>query len=808
MRRFALPLLLSLMGAAATAQDNPNTILVMDGSGSMWGQIDGVAKITIAQEVVGGLMESLPDNQNIGLTVYGHRERGNCTDIETIVAPGPDTRDAIRDAVNAIKPLGKTPMTDSIIAAAEALRYTEDSATVILVSDGVETCNPDPCAAMRVLEEAAIDFTAHVVGFDVGADAAALAQMQCIADETGGQFLTADNAEELGAALQTVAAEPAIITQPMTFSAVIGEDNRLIQSPVLWDINSDAGMVAEDLAENPLTQTLPEGAYVATAYSLELEQTVNVNFVVIAGGETAVVAMFEEPAPTAALVAQATAVIGETIPVGWSGPGEDRDFISVATPDDSGYINYANVRDGNPVMLQMPPTPGTYELRYIDRASSGAIATKMITVEPLTVTLNAADSAATGADVAVTWTGPDYQGDYIAVALPGGRYINYANTREGATVQLQMPTEPGDYEIQYVMRQGSTVLATLPISVTELAVRLVAPETAPVGADVMVGWDGPDYDGDFISVAEPGGRYINYTNTAEGNPLALQMPTEPGTYDIRYQLRQDSEVIATRQIEVVPLEVSVNASTNAPAGSMVAVNWSGPNYQGDYIAVAEPGGRYINYANTADGNPVQLQMPPEPGDYEIRYHLRQDSEVLATKPITVYAVKADLTLPDTAPAGASIPVTWDGPNYPGDYLAVDEAGGNRYINYTNTSDGSPATLQMPPIPGDYEVRYVMRQDSTTLIRKPITVTAIKAQIVADGTATAGGELVVGWDGPDYQGDYIAISTPDSTRYETYANTGGGNPVTIRVPDTPGSYEIRYVMRQDSTVLLRVPLTVE
>ena len=807
MRRFALPLFLSLMATATTAQDNPNTILVMDGSGSMWGQIDGVAKITIAQEVVSGLMDTIPENQNIGLTVYGHRERGNCTDIETIVAPGPDTRDAIRDAVNGIKPLGKTPMTDSIIAAAEALRYTEDSATVILVSDGVETCNPDPCAAMRLLEEAAIDFTAHVVGFDVGSDAVALAQMQCIADETGGQFLTADNAEELGAALQTVAAEPVITTLPMTFTAVIGDDLRLIQSPVLWDINSDAGMIAEDMQENPLTQSLNEGAYVATAYSLELEQTVNVDFVVVAGGDTAVEARFEEPAPTAALVAQATAFIGETIPVGWSGPGDERDFISVANPGER-YINYANVRDGNPVELLMPPTPGTYELRYIDRASSDAIATKTIDVLPLTVTLNAADSAAKGADVAVTWTGPDYKGDYIAVARPGERYINYTNTRDGATVQLQMPTEPGDYEIQYVMRQANTVLATLPITVTELAVRLVAQDTAPVGSEVTIGWEGPDYDGDFISVAEPGGRYINYTNTDEGNPLTLQMPTEPGTYDIRYQLRQGSEVIATRQIEVVPLEVSVNASTNAPAGSIVTVNWSGPDYQGDYIAVGEPGGRYINYTNTSDGNPLKLVMPALPGDYEIRYHLRQDNEVLATKPITVYAVKAELTVPDTARAGESITVTWDGPNYQGDYIAVDEVGGNRYINYANTADGNPVTLLMPPTPGDYEVRYVMRQGSTTLMRKPITISPVKAQIIADGTATAGGELIVGWDGPDYQGDYISIATPDSNSYETYANTDNGNPVTIRVPNTPGAYELRYIMRQGSTVLMRVPLTVE
>jgi Ca-activated chloride channel family protein len=354
------------------------------------------------------------------------------------------------------------------------------------------------------------------------------------------------------------------------------------------------------------------------------------------------------------------------------------------------------------------------------------------------------------------------------------------------------------------------VLATLPITVNELAVRVVAQTEAPVGADVTVGWEGPDYDGDYIAVEEVGGNsYINYTNTSEGNPLQLQMPSEPGDYEIRYVLRQDSQVLATQQITVVPLEVSVNASGSAPSGSDVVVNWSGPDYPGDYIAVEEVGGNsYINYANTTDGNPLKLQMPAVPGDFEIRYVLRQDSEILASKPITVTPLKSTLTIPDSAIAGETISVTWDGPDYSGDYVAVEEIGGNSYINYANTADGNPTELQMPAVPGDYEVRYVMRQDSTILARAPITVGPLKVQLVADKTAAAGTEIIVGWDGPDYAGDYIAISKPDSDGYETYAATNSGNPVNVRLPDAPGVYEIRYVMRQDSTVVARLLLTLE
>ncbi|MEC8195435.1 MAG: VWA domain-containing protein [Pseudomonadota bacterium] len=191
---------LCLLPASLLAQDNPAAIVVMDGSGSMWGQIEGVAKITIAQQVMGESMSTLPADLDLGLTVYGHRRKGDCSDIETVVLPGPDTRAAITSAVNGISPKGKTPMADAVVAAAKALRHTEEAATVILVSDGIETCVPDVCVVAKELEATGVDFTAHVVGFDV-TDPEALAQFQCMAEATGGKFLAAANADELGNAL-------------------------------------------------------------------------------------------------------------------------------------------------------------------------------------------------------------------------------------------------------------------------------------------------------------------------------------------------------------------------------------------------------------------------------------------------------------------------------------------------------------------------------------------------------------------------------------------------------------------------------
>lgn len=636
MRLLSACFLTVCLASTAVAQGKPNTILVLDGSGSMWGQIDGVAKITIAQEVIAELLADFPAEEGLGLTVYGHRTRGSCTDIETIVAPAPGTAGDIIAAVNAIKPLGSTPMTDSVIAAAQSLRYTEEAATVILVSDGIETCNPDPCAAARLLEEAGIAFTTHVVGFDVS-DPAALAQMQCLAAETGGQFLTASNAQELDLAMAAIVSESVPEPEPalvgMTFTAVIGDDKRVIDTPIQWEISGDADLPA-DLTGNPLLLDLPEGAYTATAYHTAIEVTGTAQFIVIGGGTTTVEIAFEEPAPTARIIAPATAAAGSLVMVGWEGPNEGSDNIQIGLPGER-YYSYTYIREGNPVSVQMPAEPGSYELRYVLRDSE-TIATAMIEVTPVEVTLTAPDEAAAGSTIQVGWTGPDAAGDNIQIAEVGGAYSAYAYTRGTSPVSLVMPATPGSYELRYVFRDSETIF-TRPITITEVKVSLDAPATAPAGSQVAIGWTGPDADGDNVQVAEIGGSYQTYSYLRGTNPVTVQMPGVPGDYELRYVFR-DSETLFTQPITVTPVTARVIAPASVVAGAPVPVGWDGPGYDGDYLTIARVGDeRYVSYQYTGSDNPATLTAPTEPGDYEVRYILGQNVVTLASTPLTVTA---------------------------------------------------------------------------------------------------------------------------------------------------------------------------
>ena len=187
--------------AGVAAGEAERAVLVLDVSGSMWGQVDNAPKIAVARDVIGKLVRNWNPKVKLGLTAYGHREKGNCADIESLVPVGKVDAKAIMTIVNGLNPKGKTPLSDAVRKAARELRYTEERATVILVSDGKETCNANPCATASELEKNGIDFTVHVVGFDLTNEEKA--QLRCIADNTGGKFLSANSASELHKAMAT-----------------------------------------------------------------------------------------------------------------------------------------------------------------------------------------------------------------------------------------------------------------------------------------------------------------------------------------------------------------------------------------------------------------------------------------------------------------------------------------------------------------------------------------------------------------------------------------------------------------------------
>ena len=186
----------------AMAGDNPRAMIVFDASGSMWGQINGVTKLEIARDALKSVVEKWNPNVELGLIVYGHRKKGDCNDIEVVIPAGKIDKKKVISAVFAINPKGKTPISRSLKKAANALKYTEEKATIILISDGKETCDLDPCGTAKELAKQGIDFVTHVIGFNV--DKKTSKQLECIANATGGEFFSAKNTAALNKAMKVI----------------------------------------------------------------------------------------------------------------------------------------------------------------------------------------------------------------------------------------------------------------------------------------------------------------------------------------------------------------------------------------------------------------------------------------------------------------------------------------------------------------------------------------------------------------------------------------------------------------------------
>lgn len=180
--------------------DQGDLLLILDGSGSMWGRVNKSPKITIAKEVVEKVVQESPDELSLGLMVYGHRRKGDCNDLELMVAPGGD-KGKLQSSLQSIMPKGKTPLATSLSMAGEMLKDKESLTTIVLVSDGIETCQGDPCGVAAKLREQGHKVVIHTVGFDVNSVTAN--QLRCIAEAGGGSYFSADDGTALENALKT-----------------------------------------------------------------------------------------------------------------------------------------------------------------------------------------------------------------------------------------------------------------------------------------------------------------------------------------------------------------------------------------------------------------------------------------------------------------------------------------------------------------------------------------------------------------------------------------------------------------------------
>ena len=232
--------LLALCGAgwamAGAAEAQSNVMFIFDASGSMVTAVSGAndSRIGIAKKAMVKALSEMPPEAHLGLMMYGHRRAKDCTDLELVSPLGADDAAAISKIVQAVQPKGETPIAAALRQAARSFTMLKgQSNSIVLVTDGIEECKGDPCAAANEIRAQGIGVKIDIVGFTLN-DAQRKA-IQCVPDATGGQYFEAKDLPSLNKALGAVRERTAQAAPPPAASPPAPPASTPIKVPVADD---------------------------------------------------------------------------------------------------------------------------------------------------------------------------------------------------------------------------------------------------------------------------------------------------------------------------------------------------------------------------------------------------------------------------------------------------------------------------------------------------------------------------------------------------------------------------------------------
>jgi len=182
---------------------------ILDGSNSMNDKLpDGISKAAAAKKNLATSLTSYRPETSVGLRVFGENvpasnQKESCQDIQLVAPVAPGEMGQIMSWLAGDRPQGMTPIAAVLQQAAGDFVVGEDRVnSIVLISDGQETCGGDPCALVKQLEGQGLRFSLHVIGLNVDEDTRQ--QLSCIAQAGGGLYLEAHTSQELKDALDQV----------------------------------------------------------------------------------------------------------------------------------------------------------------------------------------------------------------------------------------------------------------------------------------------------------------------------------------------------------------------------------------------------------------------------------------------------------------------------------------------------------------------------------------------------------------------------------------------------------------------------
>lgn len=226
-----------------------NVEIILDVSNSMWAQLADGTKIDIAKQVLSKIVDEIPQQTQVALRVYGNNSpvaRNDCKDSELMIPLSPLNRQTILKKIEGLTPKGKTPIAFSLEQARQDLSGGKGSSVLLLITDGIESCNGDPVAAAASLGKLGIKTKVHVIGFDVANEKEGT-DLARIATAGGGKYFSASSSAQLtNAIVEAVTAD---------FRVTDLQGKIIVQAPVgggTYELRSGTYNLSVELAP-PLT---------------------------------------------------------------------------------------------------------------------------------------------------------------------------------------------------------------------------------------------------------------------------------------------------------------------------------------------------------------------------------------------------------------------------------------------------------------------------------------------------------------------------------------------------------------------------
>ncbi len=305
-------------GNAVVESDITAYVMILDASGSMLESAgDGKTKWSVAKQAATDLIMGIPEGLAMSVVIYGHDKARAC-EVDVLRPLLPLTkadRSSLIQRINSIEPVGKTPIASSLRLAASLMNQSRGMSKLLLITDGLETCNGDPVAEAKAFASSVpTGRSIDVIGFALPSDESTA--ISRIAVDGKGKYFDARTSNDLvkafdqvkqdlaqklavtdGAIKLTASKDPNVATElPVGryTSARLGPNNShywLVRFPagkytLVYDVKT-----ADD-SQSGLIGSAALGSYDGTNFQEELSTSVSANEI---RGRNVINVQFEAP---------------------------------------------------------------------------------------------------------------------------------------------------------------------------------------------------------------------------------------------------------------------------------------------------------------------------------------------------------------------------------------------------------------------------------------------------------------------------------------------------------------------------------